>query len=155
MNGLRIFALTGLALSVAALTTGCPLRQANVFRIWVVNASDEYRVVSVEITSSEDSDTREVLGNGTIRTNETGVFAAVSLDDFDNETISITIRGVVDNSKGVFDVESTVVIPDPVIGGLTIPIVVDGNTALTYEADYYPLNEESKLQMTLTDMSAK
>lgn len=153
MNGLRIFALTGLALSVAALTTGCPLRQANVFRIWVVNASDEYRVVSVEITSSEDSDTREVLGNGTIPTNQTGVFAAVSLDDFDNETISITIRGVVDNSKGVFDVESTVVIPDPVIGGLTIPIVVDGNTALTYEADYYPLNEESKLQMTLTDMS--
>lgn len=155
MNGLRILALSGLALSVAALTTGCPLRQANVFRIWVVNASDEYRVTSVEITSSEDSDTREVLGDGMIPPNQTGVFAAVSLDDFENETVSITVRGVADDEEGVFDVESTVVIPDPVIGGLTIPIVVDGVTPLTYEADYYPLDDESKMQMTLMDMSAK
>lgn len=149
MKVARFVALAGVCAGIMAFTAGCPGQQTNVFRLWIINASNEYQVTSVEISSTEDSDTRELLGDDMIPTNQTGVFTAVAVEDFENETVEVTIRGVSNNAKGVFDVSTTVEIPDPVNGRLTVPIVVEGDTSATYDGTYYPLSENAKIQMML------
>lgn len=150
MRKLRAVALAMTGVVLAGFLTGCPLRDQNIFRLWVVNASNEFRVTSVEIQSNADDDTVEILGDGQVPVGETGVFAAVEVDDFEDEETTIVVRGVVDNSKGVFDAEASVVIDDPITLGITIPLVVTGDTSLTYDVEYYPLEANAKLQMGLT-----
>jgi hypothetical protein len=147
MSYLRTMALAMTAIILTGFLTGCPLRDTNVFRIWLVNASNEFEVTSVEIVG--ESVTREILGDGEVPTGETGVLAAIQVNDFDDETVTIIVRGVMDGAKGVFDAEASVEVPDPIVGGLTVPLVVTGDTSINYDVEYYPLSANAKLQMAI------
>ena len=126
--------IIGMSLAIAGIAfmgTGCPAGGGSVIEIWLVNDSDEFEITSVVITNDSDASQSEELVSGNIPPNTTRRVLLATVESFTGSTATLDISG--------FSIATSVQIDEAIANGGVYPIVIKGDTALTFDAEYLPI----------------
>lgn len=139
----------GVALgSIALIGMGCP-EQGSAIEIWLVNDSAEFSITSAVITNDSDNSQSEELVSGNIAPNTARLVLLTTVEQFAGSTATVDIDG----ANGV-SADTSVMIDEAIANGGIYPIVVKGDSALTYEAEYLPADVSTKMLSTLKPVQA-
>lgn len=128
-----------LLLAVALFATGCPLLPP-VFEIWLVNTSGSITVTNLKLTSHATGAVIEFPED--LAPNTTRVIARIDASEFLEDGLTIEVEG--ESGGAIFEEKAEVVIDAPLMSGDTLPLVVSGNSFLTFSVEYVPLEASSK-----------
>jgi hypothetical protein len=105
-----------------------------------VNTSDTIAVTNLKLTSHATGAVVEYPED--LAPNTTRVVSGIDAADFLGDGLTVSIEG---ESGGIlFEEEAEVVINTDIMGGDTLPLVVSGNSFLTFSVEHVPLELTSK-----------
>jgi hypothetical protein len=141
-----VTALTGLV----TFGVGCPGGGGSVIEIWLINDSGEFDITSAVITNDSDSSQSEELVSGNLGTNSSRLIVLATTELFVGSTATVEISG--SNSVSA---DTSVQIDESIMNGGIYPIVVKGDSAITYDAEYLPTDAGTKMLSTLEPLQVQ
>ena len=118
--------------SIVLFGVGCP-SSGSVIEIWLVNDSGEFSITSAVITNDSDNSQSQELVSGNVAPNSTRLIVLATVEQFAEATVSIN---------------------EAIVNGGIYPIVVKGDSAITYDAEYVPTDVGTKVLSTLQPVQA-
>jgi hypothetical protein len=135
-----VTALTGFV----AIGAACPNAGGSLIEIWLINDSGEFSITSAVITNDSDGSQSEELVSGNLQPNMSRLIILTTTENFAGSTATVAISG----ANGV-SANTSVQIDEAIRNGGIYPIVVKGDTAVTYDAEYLPTDVGTKMLSTL------